>query len=132
GRFVGTFFMKYISPVKLLSGYALICAILSVVAMFSTGMLAIFVVITTAFFMSVMFPTIFSLGIKDLGADTKFGSSLIIMSIVGGALLPPVFGYISDVYLNIQYGYIVPFACFVVILCFGLFGHQVKPLKTVL
>ena len=131
GRFVGTFFMKYISPVKLLTIYALICAILSIVAMFVGGMTAIFVIITTAFFMSVMFPTIFSLGIKDLGADTKFGSSLIIMSIVGGAILPPLFGYISDEFQNIQYGYIVPFVCFIVILCFSLFGHKVKPLKTV-
>ncbi len=132
GRFVGTFFMRYISPVKLLSIYALICALLSIAAMFTGGMMAVFVVIATAFFMSVMFPTIFSLGIKDLGADTKFGSSLIIMSIVGGALLPPLFGYISDIYHNIQYGYIVPFVCFVVILCFGLFGHKVKPLKSIL
>ncbi len=98
--------------------------------MFVGGMAAVFVVIATAFFMSVMFPTIFSLGIQDLGVDTKFGSSLIIMSIVGGALLPPVFGYISDTYHNIQYGYIVPFVSFVVILCFGLFGHKVKPLKS--
>ena len=129
GRFVGTFFMKYVSPVKLLCIYASICAVLSIIAMFVVGMTAIFVVIATAFFMSVMFPTIFSLGIKDLGADTKFGSSLIIMSIVGGALLPPVFGHISDIYHNTQYGYIVPFVSFVVILCFGLFGHKVKPLK---
>ncbi len=130
GRFVGTFFMRYISPVKLLSIYAFICALLSITAMFVGGMTAVFVVIATAFFMSVMFPTIFSLGIKDLGADTKFGSSLIIMSIVGAALLPPVFGHISDIYQNIQYGYIVPFICFIVVLCFGLFGHKVKPLKS--
>ncbi|MBC7418614.1 MAG: glucose/galactose MFS transporter, partial [Pedobacter sp.] len=130
GRFVGTFFMRYISPVKLLCIYAAICTILSILAMFAGGMLAIFIVIAIAFFMSVMFPTIFSLGIKDLGADTKFGSSLIIMSIVGGAFLPPIFGQISDVYHNIQYGYIVPFICFGVVLYFGLFGHKVKPLKS--
>lgn len=129
GRFIGTFFMRYVSPVKLLTLYALICAVLSITAMFVGGMAAVFVIIATAFFMSVMFPTIFSLGIKDLGADTKFGSSLIIMSIVGGALLPPIFGHISDIYQNIQYGYIVPFISFLVILCFGIFGHKVKPLK---
>ncbi|TDG36515.1 L-fucose:H+ symporter permease [Pedobacter changchengzhani] len=127
GRFFGTFFMKYISPVKLLCIYAAICAVLSIAAMFVTGMAAIFIIIGTAFFMSVMFPTIFSLGIKDLGADTKFGSSLIIMSIVGGAILPPLFGFISDEFNNIQFGYIVPFICFLVILCFGLFGHKVQP-----
>lgn len=125
GRFVGTFFMKYITPVKLLVIYSLICIVLSVLAIFITGMLAIYVVIGTAFFMSIMFPTIFSLGIKDLGGDTKFGSSLIIMSIVGGAFLPPVFGYIADVTGNIQIGYVVPVICFIVIFLFAVKGHKV-------
>lgn len=125
GRFVGTFFMKFISPVKLLVIYSLICVVLSALAMFFTGLTAIYLVIGIAFFMSIMFPTIFSLGIKDLGGDTKYGSSLIIMSIVGGAILPPLFGYISDVFQNIQMGYIVPLACFIVIFFFGLSGHKV-------
>ena len=81
--------------------------------------------------MSVMFPTIFSLGIKGLGNDTKFGSSLIVMSIVGGALLPPVFGYISDVSGNIQYGHIVSLVCFVVVLAFALKGHKIVKLLPV-
>jgi FHS family L-fucose permease-like MFS transporter len=76
--------------------------------------------------MSVMFPTIFALGIKNLGSDTEYGSSLIIMSIVGGAILPRFFGYISDATGNIQYGYIVPFCCFVVIMLFGYKGYRVQ------
>jgi FHS family L-fucose permease-like MFS transporter len=71
------------------------------------------------FFMSIMFPTIFALGIKGIGRDTEMGSSLIIMSIVGGALLPPLFAYVSDVTGNIQYGYMVPLLCFAVILFFA-------------
>ncbi|HET8829432.1 MAG TPA: L-fucose:H+ symporter permease [Pelobium sp.] len=125
GRFVGTFFMKFIKPVKLLMIYSLICVVLSALAIFATGLISVYLVIGIAFFMSIMFPTIFSLGIKDLGGDTKFGSSLIIMSIVGGAILPPVFGYISDLAQNIQMGYIVPLACFVVIFLFGFTGHKV-------
>ncbi|OAQ42402.1 fucose permease [Pedobacter psychrophilus] len=125
GRFVGTFFMKFIPPVKLLMIYSLICSVLSILAIFITGIIAVYVIIGIAFFMSIMFPTIFSLGIKDLGGDTKFGSSLIIMAIVGGALLPPLFGYISDVTQNIQMGYIVPLACFVVIFFFGITGYKV-------
>ena len=125
GRFVGTFFMKFIEPVKLLVIYSLMCVFLSVLAIFLTGMIAIYLVIGIAFFMSIMFPTIFSLGIKDLGSDTKFGSSLIIMSIVGGAILPPLFGYISDVADNIQIGFVVPLLCFVVIFFFGITGHKV-------
>lgn len=125
GRFAGTFFMKYIKPARLLAIYSLINMLLCAVAIFSSGMIALFAVIGIAFFMSIMFPTIFSLGIKDLGADTKFGSSLIIMSIVGGALLPPVFAQVADVTKNIQNGYIVPLVCFAVILYFGLKGYRV-------
>ena len=89
-------------------------------------MITVYTVIGIAFFMSIMFPTIFSLGIKELGADTELGSSLIIMSIVGGALLPPVLGYISDVTHNIQLGYIVPLACFIFVFWYGWKGHIVK------
>jgi len=76
-----------------------------------------------------MFPTIFDLGIKKLESDTEMGSSLIIMSIVGGALLPPILGYISDVTGSIQIGYAVPLVCFVVIFYFGWKGHEVKELN---
>lgn len=130
GRIIGTSLMKFLKPEKLLVIYAVICIVLSASAMFSTGTIALISVTGIAFFMSIMFPTIFSLGIKDLGADTKFGSSLIIMSIVGGAILPPVMGYISDI-SNIQIGYIVPLICFAVVLLFGLIGHKVqKPLNS--
>ncbi len=127
GRFAGTFFMRYIAPPKLLAIYSVCSILLSIAAITLTGMATVYAVIGIAFFMSIMFPTIFSLGIKDLESDTEMGSSLIIMSIVGGALLPPVLGYISDVTGNIQLGYIVPLLCFVVIFYFGWKGHQVQP-----
>ena len=125
GRFFGTFLMKYITPPKLLSIYAALCMVLCLVAILGSGIITLYAVIGIAFFMSIMFPTIFALGIKDLGADTKSASSLIIMSIVGGALLPPIFGYISDL-TNIQYGYAVPLVCFAVVLLFGLKGYKIK------
>lgn len=124
GRFVGTFFMKYIQPNKLLMIYSVICSLLTLVAIFASGSITIYALIGIAFFMSIMFPTIFSLGIADLGGDTKIGSSLIVMSIVGGAILPLGLGYISDMTQNIQYGYIVPFICFIVVFFFGKFGWQ--------
>lgn len=130
GRFIGTILMKFFKAENLLATYAAINVLLCIGAALETGMVTVYIIIAICFFMSIMFPTIFALAIKDLGADTEFGSSLLIMSIVGGALLPPVFGYISDVYQNIQYGYIVPFVCFIVILCFGAFGHKVKPLSS--
>lgn len=126
GRFAGTFFMKYIAPAKLLTIYAVVNVLLSLIAIFAEGMITVYALIGIAFFMSIMFPTIFSLGIKDLGKDTKLGSSLIVMSIVGGALLPPVLGYIADATHNIQYGYSIPLVCFIVVAWFGWKGHKIQ------
>ena len=124
GRFAGTFFMQYIQPRKLLIIYSVITILLSVLAIIGTGMVVVYTLIAIAFFMSIMFPTIFSMGIDGLGHNTKIGSSLIVMSIVGGALLPPVLGYISDVTGSIQNGYVVPLICFSVILLFAFNGHK--------
>jgi FHS family L-fucose permease-like MFS transporter len=126
GRFIGTFLMQYIKPARLLSIYALLNIALSCVAIFAEGMVTVYALIGIAFFMSIMFPTIFALGIKDLGSDTKIGSSLIIMSIVGGALLPPVLGLIADATHNIQNGYFIPLICFVVVFYFGMKGYKPK------
>ncbi|MFM1775307.1 MAG: L-fucose:H+ symporter permease [Bacteroidota bacterium] len=126
GRFVGAFLMGRFASEKLLSAYALINIVLSAVAIFGSGIVVVYALIAIAFFMSIMFPTIFSLGIKDVGADTKMASSLIVMSIVGGALLPPVLGVISDATGSIQNGYIVPLLCFVVVFLFATKGHKVK------
>ena len=131
GRFIGVFLMRYILPERLLALYSLFCIVLCLIAILVSGMPAVYSVIGIAFFMSVMFPTIFSLGIKGLGRDTKFGSSLIVMSIVGGAILPPVFGYISDISGDIRYGHIVSLICFVVVLVFALNGHKIVKLKAV-
>jgi FHS family L-fucose permease-like MFS transporter len=129
GRFLGTILMKFIAPNKLLAIYAAINILLSIVAVTATGMITVYTVIGICFFMSIMFPTIFALGIKDLKGDTEFGSSLIIMSIVGGAILPPIFGKISDVTGNIQMGYLVPLICFIVIFFFGWKGYKVTSTK---
>lgn len=126
GRFAGTFLMRYIAPAKLLTIYSIINVLLSLIAIFAEGMITVYALIGIAFFMSIMFPTIFSLGIKDLGKDTKLGSSLIVMSIVGGALLPPVLGYIADITKNIQYGYSIPLICFIVVAYFGWKGHKIR------
>lgn len=124
GRFAGTFFMQYIKPRKLLIIYTIINVLLSIWAITGTGMMVVYILIAIAFFMSIMFPTIFSMGIDGLGHNTKIGSSLIVMSIVGGALLPPVLGLISDATGSIQNGYVVPLICFLVILLFAFNGHK--------
>lgn len=126
GRFLGTALMKFIAPNKLLTAYAILSAILCLVAIYAKDTTAIYALIGICFFMSIMFPTIFSLGIKNLGADTEMASSLIVMSIVGGAILPRIFGLISDTTGNIQMGYIVPLVCFMVVAYFGWRGSAIK------
>lgn len=125
GRFLGTFLMQFIKPNRLLAIYAAINTLLCFVAITAHGMITVYAVILICFFMSIMFPTIFALGIKDLGGDTEYGSSLLIMSIVGGAILPRIFGLISDGTGNIQLGYIVPLICFVIVTYFGWRGYKV-------
>lgn len=126
GRFLGTALMKFIAPNKLLTAYALLSTLLCLVAIYAKDTTAIYALIGICFFMSIMFPTIFSLGIKNLGADTEMASSLIVMSIVGGAILPRIFGLISDATGNIQMGYIVPLVCFIVVAYFGWRGSAIK------
>ena len=82
------------------------------------------------FFMSIMFPTIFALGIKGLGEETKIASSFLVMSIIGGGIFAPIMGFISDKTGSMQSAYIVPVICFAVILFFGLNGHKVKTSNT--
>ena len=121
GRFFGTFLMKYFRPAVLLIAYAAINVVLLAVAMSTTGAVAVYTLMATPFFMSIMFPTIFALGIDGLGEESKIASSFIVMSIVGGAIFPLFMGQISDANNgNIQMAYIVPVICFLVVAWFGL------------
>lgn len=129
GRFTGTFFMRFIKPAKLLSLYAVVNVVLLIVALTTKGYIAVYAVIAVPFFMSIMFPTIFALGIKDLGEETKLASSFLVMSIIGGGLAPIVMGWISDKTGSMQTAYIVPLVCFLFVLYFGLKGYKVKQWK---
>ena len=127
GRFTGTFLMKYFKPAGLLCVYAGINIILLAIAIYAQGNIAVYTLAATPFFMSIMFPTIFALGIAGLGEESKIASSLIVMAIVGGAFFPVLMGKISDANNgNIQLAYIVPVICFVVVLWFGLIQVRKK------
>ena len=128
GRFIGTFLMKYIKPQQLLVIYSLINILLLTLALTTTGEISVYAVIAVPFFMSIMFPTIFALGIKELGEETKMAASLIVMAIVGGTLSPLLMGSISDITGSMQKAYIVPFLCFLVVAWFGWIGYKVKPI----
>jgi MFS transporter, FHS family, L-fucose permease len=128
GRFAGTYLMKFIRPEKLLGVYSIINILLLIVAVSASGNVAVYALISVPFFMSIMFPTIFALGIKGLGEETKIASSFIVMAIVGGAFFPLIMGWISDATGgNIQLAYIVPIFCFAFILLFATKYKAIAP-----
>jgi len=127
GRFIGTALMRFISPVRLLIAYSVINVCLVILAILLHGKLSVYALMGVEFFMSIMFPTIFSLSIRGLGAKTKLGSSLVIMAIAGGAVFPPLLGLISD-HSNIQIAYLVPACCFVYVFYFAYKNLKVKKL----
>src|SRR5450432_2420064 len=128
GRFIGTALIRYISAAKLLAAYSVINMGLLTLAVFTHGRIPVYALIGVEFFMSIMFPTIFSLGIRGLGSKTKEGSSLLIMAIVGGAVFPVIMGRVSDA-SSIQTAYLVPAVCFIVVLLFALRNTNAEKLK---
>ncbi len=125
GRFVGTAIMKYIKPSHLLGVFAMLNVVLSIAVIFGTGYVGLYSLIIISFFMSIMFPTIFALGISGLHSYTKSGSSIIIMAIIGGAVITTMMGLVSDIFM-INIAYSVPLICFIFISYFALFGHKLK------
>lgn len=124
GRFVGTFLTRYIAANRLLTLYSLASMGLLAVAILVQSGLAVWAVFAVPFFQSIMFPTIFALGIDKLDDDRELGSSLLVMAIAGGAFMPLLMGWISD-QINIQVAYIVPLLCFAVVAWFGWRGYRV-------
>ena len=128
GRFAGSALMKKVAAPRLLSVFAAAALLCAAVAILASGLVAVWAVVLIGFFHSIMFPTIFALSIKNLGPLIKRGSSLLVMSIIGGAFFPAVMGRISDA-SRIQRAFVVPLLCYLFILYFGLSGH--KPVAAV-
>jgi FHS family L-fucose permease-like MFS transporter len=124
GRICGSAVISQFKPHLVLAAYAVINVVLCAVMM-GGGKLGLFALFGTFFFMSVMFPTIFALGIRGLGDHTKLGSSLIVMSIVGGAIAPPFMGHIADVH-SMRLGMVVPLVCFVFIALYGAMWQKLE------
>ncbi len=118
GRYVGTFLMRKVAPRKLLLLYSAGCVLLLTYCVLKGGRESVYLLLMVEFFMSIMFPTIFSLAIHGLGNETKSGSAFLVMSIVGGALIPLGLGAIAF-YHNVQLAYVVPLLCFIVVLYYA-------------
>ena len=127
GRFSGSVMMSWFKPNHLLAIYAIINVLAMVFVIFGLGWLSLIAIYLTYFCMSIMFPTIFALGIKDLGGLTKKGSSLLVMMVAGGAVCPILMGWIAD-NSSMAMGFIVPLICFCYVAFFGLKGYKVKTL----
>lgn len=123
GRFLGSAIMQTIPAPRMLAFFAAGSLACAVTAISTTGAMAIWAVVLIGFFHSIMFPTIFALALDGLGGHTKLGSSLLVMSIVGGAILPAVMGYLSDT-RGIQAAFIVPTLCYLVVFHFGFRGYR--------
>jgi FHS family L-fucose permease-like MFS transporter len=126
GRFSGSAIMHKIAPSRLLSIFAA-CSLLSLtIILLGSGVPTVAAIVLLGFFHSIMFPTIFALSIKNLGPYTKLGSSLLVMSIIGGAVCPVIMGRISDAW-NIQRAFLVPLVCHAYVLYFAIRGYRPSP-----
>ena len=127
GRFITTPVMKYVTPSKILAYYALMNVLLMAIAIERPGILGAYAIVLSSFFLSIMFPTIFALGLKGLGRDTKLAGSVLVMAIVGGAIFPPIAGWIARTTGSTAEGYIVPAIGFAGVAIYGLLAKSIQP-----
>jgi FHS family L-fucose permease-like MFS transporter len=126
GRFSSAALMRYVKPALLMGIYSLVNIVLVAVGVAFPGWVGLWAIFVTSFFMSVMFPTIFALGIEGLDRNTKIGGSLIVMAIVGGAVLTPLMGWISQTQHSIAQAYMVPLFCYCGIALYSFVGVRMK------
>lgn len=129
-RFVFTWLMKYFKPATLMAVAAAFDIVACCLVVFCGGMAGVVVaaLIAISFFMSLQFPTIYGIALENVGEDSKIGASGLIMAILGGALLTPLQGQVSDMF-GINTSYVVPLFCFVVVLCYSLYACRVASSK---
>lgn len=125
GRFAGTALLKLVKGNILLGIYASINFFLILIAIILPGHIGLISLVAASFFLSIMYPTIFTLGIRELGQSTKIASSILVMAIIGGALMPLLMGRISDM-KGISDSLIVPAICFIIIAYFGFVKSKIR------
>lgn len=125
-RFVYTWLMKYVAPVRLLAAGSVLSAVCALVVVMAGGWVAVIALVLISAFMSLMFPTIYGIALGSLNendnekGDVKIGASGLIMAILGGALITPLQGMVSDASGSINVSYLVPFGCFVVVMMYAI------------
>jgi FHS family L-fucose permease-like MFS transporter len=126
GRFTATYLMKFVQPSRLMGIYGCINMALAGMGILFPGWIGVFAVFFTSFFMSLMFPTIFALGIKKLGHNTKLGGSIIIMAIIGGAVFTPIMGLVFEISHSMAMAQLVPLFCYAFITYYSFIGSKVR------
>jgi MFS transporter, FHS family, L-fucose permease len=126
GRFLATYLMKFIAPSKLMGSYSLINMVLVAIGVLLPGWVGLWAIFLTSFFMSLMFPTIFALGLKGLGPNTKIGGSLIVMAVIGGAIFTPIMGRIFEATHSMATAMIVPLVCYLFITYYAFVGSKYR------
>jgi len=126
GRFTATYLMKFVQPSRLMGIYGCINMGLAGVGILFPGWPGVFAVFLTSFFMSLMFPTIFALGIKELGPNTKLGGSIIIMAIIGGAVFTPIMGFVFQISHSMAMALLVPLFCYAFVTYYSFIGSKVR------
>jgi MFS transporter, FHS family, L-fucose permease len=124
GRFIGAYVLRIVSPGMVLSGVALGVITLLLISGSGSGGVAGWSLLAIGLFNSIMFPTIFTLASRDLGKRAAEGSGVICVAIVGGAVIPPLTGWVADMVGSLQTALIVPALCYMVIAAFGLYAHR--------
>jgi FHS family L-fucose permease-like MFS transporter len=125
GRFGGSWVMKRIAAARMLALFSVSCVVCLAVILFGSGSWPLWAIVLIGFFHSIMFPTIFALSIKQLGPYTKLGSSLLVASIIGGAVFPAAMGFISD-HSSIRQAFFVPLVCQAYVFYFAARGYVPK------
>ncbi|MGH9403858.1 MAG: L-fucose:H+ symporter permease [Terriglobia bacterium] len=130
GRFIATYLMKFFRPNNLMGVFGIINVVLVAVGVLFPGWFGVWALFMTSFFMSLMFPTIFALGIKELGPNTKLGGSVIIMAIIGGAIAPLAMGEVYKVDHSMAIAMIIPLICYAVVTHYAYYGSKVRASQT--
>lgn len=124
GRLLGSYILKFISSQRLLCVAAIICVILMMTFNLSEGYLAMWLLIGTGLFLSIMWSNIFTLAIADLGTQTSKGSGILVAAIVGGALVPPIQGLLADSPIGLHHSFLITIVCFLYIAWYGWKGYK--------
>lgn len=126
GRFTATYFMKYVRPNVLMGLFGIINMALVAVSVLRPGWVGVWAVLFTSFFMSLMYPTIFVLALKELGPHTKMGGSMVVMGIVGGGVFTPIMGLLYEWKHSMALAMIVPLLCYAFITHYSFYGSKVR------